>query len=116
LLILDPNLFVFHLVSREKIAEKLYCRLIIFAFHYSPSIYTIDAQDSNPYWTAAVLTLCALALLACVCASFGSWIPGGIYVPALAIGACLGRAVGVVVAQVYSGHREAEKGNNSLQP
>ncbi len=85
--------------------------------NYSPSICTSDAQDSNPYWTAAVLTLCALVLLACVCASFGSWIPGGIYVPALAIGACIGRTVGVVVAQVYSErHREAEREETILQP
>jgi chloride channel 3/4/5 len=60
-----------------------------------------DLQNTDPLYTAGMLAMFGLLMAIFVCISFGSWIPGGIYVPSLLIGACFGRAVGVLLAQFY---------------
>jgi len=59
-------------------------------------------QFTEPLWTAVGLAMFGTLLVLFLCLSFGSWIPGGVYVPSLLIGACYGRATGVLLMYLHS--------------
>jgi hypothetical protein len=56
------------------------------------------------YETAAVLCVVALIVLLLAALTYGSWIPGGVFVPSLLMGACIGRAVGTLVQILHQNY------------
>ncbi|TEB33068.1 Cl-channel protein [Coprinellus micaceus] len=54
-----------------------------------------------------LLVLTAIIKLALTAWTFGMMVPAGIFLPTIGIGACLGRAVGLVMQSVYRAHPQA---------
>jgi chloride channel 3/4/5 len=47
-----------------------------------------------------MLTFVAIIKFILTCFSFGAKIPGGIWMPLISIGACVGRAVGILMSEL----------------
>lgn len=68
--------------------------------HTRPDIYGLCS--SPPLSSISSLLFSALFILAFSILSFGIKVPSGIFVPSMAIGACLGRALGIFLQLFYS--------------
>ncbi|GAA5827847.1 hypothetical protein JCM5353_005667 [Sporobolomyces roseus] len=64
-----------------------------------------DPSSSTPTVVLLLVTAFAKTLLTAV--TFGAALPAGIFLPSLTIGACVGRAVGIIVARVQKANPEA---------
>ncbi|GAA5926868.1 uncharacterized protein JCM15063_000391 [Sporobolomyces koalae] len=64
-----------------------------------------DPNSSTP--TVALLFVSAFAKTLLTAATFGAALPAGVFLPSLTIGACVGRAVGIVVARIQKANPEA---------
>ncbi|KAG0659416.1 hypothetical protein C6P46_005193 [Rhodotorula mucilaginosa] len=75
-----------------------------------------DCSEPDPYGLCDSSSATSIVLLLLVAAfaktlltavTFGSSIPAGIFLPSLTIGACVGRAVGLVMDQLHRAHPES---------
>ncbi|GAA5956912.1 hypothetical protein JCM3765_006638 [Sporobolomyces pararoseus] len=64
-----------------------------------------DPSSSTP--TIVLLLVSAFAKTLLTAVTFGAALPAGIFLPSLTIGACVGRAVGIIVARVQKANPEA---------
>ncbi|GAA5983957.1 hypothetical protein JCM5350_001806 [Sporobolomyces pararoseus] len=64
-----------------------------------------DPASSTP--TIVLLLVSAFAKTLLTAVTFGAALPAGIFLPSLTIGACVGRAVGIIVARVQKANPEA---------
>ncbi|GAA6013991.1 hypothetical protein JCM11491_003479 [Sporobolomyces phaffii] len=64
-----------------------------------------DPTSSTP--TVVLLLVSAFAKTFLTAVTFGAALPAGIFLPSLTIGACVGRAVGIVVARIQKANPEA---------
>ncbi|GAA5830043.1 hypothetical protein JCM3766R1_006747 [Sporobolomyces carnicolor] len=64
-----------------------------------------DPSSSTP--TIVLLFVSAFAKTLLTAVTFGAALPAGIFLPSLTIGACVGRAVGIIVARIQKAHPEA---------
>ncbi|ORY65634.1 chloride channel [Leucosporidium creatinivorum] len=64
-----------------------------------------DTSNSFTIVTFLLVTAFAKTLLTAV--TFGAYLPAGIFLPSLTIGACVGRAVGIIMSNIQRAHPEA---------
>ncbi|GAA5879751.1 hypothetical protein JCM16303_004161 [Sporobolomyces ruberrimus] len=64
-----------------------------------------DPNSSTP--TVVLLLVSAFTKTLLTAVTFGAALPAGIFLPSLTIGACVGRAVGIIVARVQKANPEA---------
>lgn len=64
-------------------------------------------SSSNATSIVLLLLVAAFAKTLLTAVTFGSSIPAGIFLPSLTIGACVGRAVGLVMDQLHRAHPES---------
>jgi len=64
-------------------------------------------STSNSFAIVIFLLVTAFAKTLLTAVTFGAYLPAGIFLPSLTIGACVGRAVGIVMSNIQKAHPEA---------
>lgn len=64
-------------------------------------------STSQSFTVVTLLLVTAFAKTLLTAATFGASLPAGIFLPSLAIGACVGRSVGIMMAALQRAHPEA---------
>lgn len=67
----------------------------------------IPRSSSRATSVVVLLLVAAFAKTLLTAVTFGASVPAGIFLPSLTIGACVGRAVGLVMDQIHRAHPES---------